>query len=145
MPRGILLDSSVVIPHLRGHLDLAAQVAPNEPLFLPLTALGELYKGVFKSIQPQKNRLLLETFLQTVGVLHPDTATAVYYAQISTDLEKKGTPIPENDVWNRGGGPGMRHATGRPGLPLQPCRWLAAFALVTHLGKGDKFPDSLTD
>ena len=99
MARGILLDSSVVIPHLRGHLDLAVQVAPNEPLFLPLTALGELYKGVFKSSQPQKNRLLLETFLQTVAVLHPDTATAVHYAQISADLEKKGTSIPENDVW----------------------------------------------
>ncbi len=99
MAQGILLDSSVVIPHLRGQLDLAAQVVPNEPLFLPLTALGELYKGVFKSSQPQKNRLLLETFLRTVAVLHPDTATAVHYAQISADLEMKGTPIPENDVW----------------------------------------------
>lgn len=99
MAQGILLDSSVVIPHLRGHLDLAAQVAPTEPLFLPLTALGELYKGVFKSSQPQKNQLLLETFLQTVAVLHPDTTTALHYAQISADLERKGTPIPENDVW----------------------------------------------
>ncbi len=99
MAQGILLDSSVVIPHLRGQLDLAAQVTPSEPLFLPLTALGELYKGVFKSSQPQKNRLLLETFLQTVAVLHPDTATALHYAQISADLERKGTPIPENDIW----------------------------------------------
>ena len=99
MAQGILLDSSVVIPHLRGRLDLAAQVAPAEQLFLPLTALGELYKGVFKSSQPQKNRFLLETFLQTVAVLYPDTATALHYAQISADLERKGTPIPENDVW----------------------------------------------
>lgn len=99
MARGILLDSSVVIPHLRGHLDLAARVASNEPLFLPLTALGELYKGVFKSSQPQKNRLLLETFLRTVALLHPDTATALHYARISVDLERKGTPIPENDIW----------------------------------------------
>ena len=99
MARGILLDSSVVIPHLRGRFDLAARVTPDEPLFLPLTALGELYKGVFKSSQPEKNRLLLETFLQTVAVLHPDTATALHYAQISADLEQKGTPIPENDVW----------------------------------------------
>ena len=77
MARGILLDSSVVIPHLRGRVDLASLVAPGEPLFLPLTALGELYKGVFKSGQPQKNRLLLETFLQTVAVLNPDITTAV--------------------------------------------------------------------
>jgi len=99
MAQGILLDSSVVIPHLRGKLDLTVQVPGSEPLFLPLTALGELYKGVFKSTQPEKNKLLIETFLQTVAVLHPDTATALYYAQISADLERKGTPIPENDVW----------------------------------------------
>jgi tRNA(fMet)-specific endonuclease VapC len=68
-------------------------------LFLPLKALGELYKGVFKSSQTQKNRLLLETFLQTMAVLHPDTATALHYAQISADLEQKGTLIPENDIW----------------------------------------------
>ncbi len=99
MARGILLDSSVVIPHLRGQLDLAAQVAPSEPLFLPLTALGELYKGAFKSSQSEKNVLLIETFLQTVALLHPDTSTAVHYAQLSLELERKGTPIPENDVW----------------------------------------------
>jgi tRNA(fMet)-specific endonuclease VapC len=69
------------------------------PLFLPLTALGELYKGVLKSSQPEKNHLLLNTFLQTVAVLHPDAATAMQYAQISADLEQIGTPIPENDVW----------------------------------------------
>ncbi len=68
-------------------------------MFLPLTALGELCKGAFKSSQPQKNRLLLETFLRTVALLHPDTATVVRYAQISVDLERKRTPIPENDVW----------------------------------------------
>jgi tRNA(fMet)-specific endonuclease VapC len=99
MALGVLLDSSVVIPHLRGHLDLASKSPSAEPLFLPLTALGELYKGVFKSSQPQKNRLLLEAFLQTVAVLHPDTATALHYAQISANLEQLGTPIPENDIW----------------------------------------------
>jgi len=99
MAQGILLDSSVVIPHLRGRLDLAAHVGPGESLFLPLTALGELYKGVFKSSQPQKNRLLLESFLKTVAVLHPDTATAIHYAQISSTLELNGRPIPENDIW----------------------------------------------
>jgi tRNA(fMet)-specific endonuclease VapC len=99
MAQGILLDSSVVIPDLRGHLDLATRVAPSEHLFLPLTALGELYKGVFKSSQPQKNRLVLETFLQSVAVLHPDIATTVHHAQICVELESKGTLIPENDVW----------------------------------------------
>ena len=58
-----------------------------------------LYKGVLKSATPEKNRAKLEPFLQTVAVLHPDTATALHYAQIATALERKGTPIPENDIW----------------------------------------------
>jgi tRNA(fMet)-specific endonuclease VapC len=97
--QGILLDTSVVIEHLRGRIDLAEKAPPTEPLFLPLTALGELYKGVLKSSVPEKNKAQLETFLQTVAVLHPDTATALHYAHIAALLESRGTPIPENDIW----------------------------------------------
>jgi len=63
MAQAILLDGSVVIPHLRGRLDLAIQTPAHETLLLSLIALGGLSQGVFKSAQPAKNRLLLETFL----------------------------------------------------------------------------------
>jgi tRNA(fMet)-specific endonuclease VapC len=99
MGRGVLLDTSVVIHHLRGKLDIGDHVAGPEPIFISLTALGELYKGVLKSRNPEKNRKQLDVFLQTVAVLHPDTATALHYAQIANALEQKGTPIPENDIW----------------------------------------------
>jgi tRNA(fMet)-specific endonuclease VapC len=99
MAYGILLDSSVVISHLRGKLNVAERIPGSEPIFLSLTALGELYKGVLKSRNPEKNREQLDDFLQTVAVLYPDTATAMHYAQIAIDLERKGTPIPENDIW----------------------------------------------
>lgn len=99
MAQGVLLDTSVVIDHLRGKIDIAENVPPAEPLFLPLTALGELYKGVLKSAAPEKNRANLERFLQTVAVLPSDTATALHYAEIAVALERKGTPIPENDIW----------------------------------------------
>ncbi len=99
MLQGILLDTSVVIEHLRGRINLAEKAPPAEPLFLPLTALGELYKGVLKSSVPEKTKAQLEMFLQTVAVLHPDTATAWHYAQIAATFESRGTPIPENDIW----------------------------------------------
>jgi hypothetical protein len=77
-----------------------------------------------------KNRLLLETFLRTVALLHPDTATVVRYAQISVDLERKRTPIPENDVWIAAVALECAKAAGHPRRPLQPRHRLAAFALV---------------
>jgi tRNA(fMet)-specific endonuclease VapC len=32
-------------------------------------------------------------------VVHPDDATAEIYANLAAELERKGTPIPENDIW----------------------------------------------
>jgi tRNA(fMet)-specific endonuclease VapC len=99
MAQSVLLDSSVVIPHLRGKLDLITPTLGVVHLYIPLVVLGELYKGALKSSQPEKNGRLIETFLKTVAVIHPDTATALHYARISAELDAKGTPIPENDVW----------------------------------------------
>lgn len=96
---GILLDSSVIIAHFRGKLDLFQLVRPEEPLFMPLTALGELLKGATRSAAPEKNRALIAALLQVVAVVNPDTATAESYAQTAAALEAKGRPIPENDIW----------------------------------------------
>ena len=42
--QGILLDSSVIIAHFRGKLDLFQLISPGEPLFMPLVVLGELFE-----------------------------------------------------------------------------------------------------
>ena len=96
---GILLDTSVVVAHLRGQIDIRALTAPTEPLFLPLTALGELYKGAEKSARPAHNRQVVDDFLQMVALLYPDSATAESYARAAVALEAKGQVIPENDLW----------------------------------------------
>ncbi len=97
--QGILLDSSAIIAHFRGKLDLFQLVAPGEPLFMPLVALGELLKGALKSGDPAKHQAKIMALLKVVAVLNPDSATAERYAQASVALEAKGQPIPENDLW----------------------------------------------
>ena len=96
---GILLDTSAVVAHLRGRIDIFALTAPDEPIFLPLVALGELYKGVEKSAHPARNHQLVDDFLQMSALLYPDTATAESYARAAVALEAKGQVIPENDLW----------------------------------------------
>ena len=96
---GIPLDTSVVIAHLRGRIDVLALTAPAEALFLPLVALGELYKGAEKSARSVHNRQLVDDFLQTAALLFPDRATAEIYAKAAVGLEAKGEVIPENDLW----------------------------------------------
>ena len=97
--KGVLLDSSVVIAYLRGRLDLREKVAPNEPLFLPLVALGELYKGALKSQRPSENLARINQLMAVMAVLNPDASTSMKYAETATELERRGELIPENDLW----------------------------------------------
>jgi tRNA(fMet)-specific endonuclease VapC len=96
---GILLDTSAVVAHLRGQIDLFSLTAPTEPLFVPLVALGELYKGAAKSARPVENRRVVDEFMQGAALLYPEEATAECYAQSALALESKGEVIPENDLW----------------------------------------------
>jgi len=98
-PKDILLDTSVAIAHLRGNINVLALANNQEELFLPLVALGELYKGALASHQPEYNRRKVDNFLLIAGLLNPDLATADAYAYVSVQLKCKGTPIPENDIW----------------------------------------------
>jgi predicted nucleic acid-binding protein len=90
--QGILLETSAVIAHLRGRIDLLALTTPTEPLFLPLVTLGELYKGAKKSARSAQNRKRVDDFLQIATLLYPDGATAEIYATAPVDLEFKGQP-----------------------------------------------------
>ena len=97
--QGILLDTSAVVAHLRGRIDIDTLKTPAETLFLPLVALGELYKGAEKSSRPLRERQLVDLFLQPVVLLHPDSTTAGIYAKVAVQLEAEGRIIPENDIW----------------------------------------------
>ena len=96
---GILLDTSAVIAHLRGRIDILALTIPAEPLFLPLVALGELYKGAEKSARSSLNRQRVDDFLQLAALLFPDSATAEIQAKAAVKMETRGQAIPENDIW----------------------------------------------
>jgi tRNA(fMet)-specific endonuclease VapC len=96
---GLLLDSSAIIAHFRGRLDLFGLVDTTAPLFMPLVALGELLKGALKSANPPKNREKIAELLKIVAVVNPDVATAERYAAVAAAMEAKGQPIPENDLW----------------------------------------------
>jgi hypothetical protein len=74
---GILLDTSVVVAHLRGRIDLQSLATADEPLFLPLVALGELYRGVLKSARPEFNRAKVDEGYAHSGERHLDCSRGV--------------------------------------------------------------------
>jgi tRNA(fMet)-specific endonuclease VapC len=96
----VLLDTTVVVDHLRGKDPLIAQrFKETGTLYLPLTALGELLYGAYNSAFEARGLKQIEDFLKICAVLNPDERTAALYGRTKADLARRGKPIPQNDIW----------------------------------------------
>ncbi|HBJ85162.1 MAG TPA: VapC toxin family PIN domain ribonuclease [Verrucomicrobiales bacterium] len=99
-PGSLALDTTAVVLHLRQRSVVVSQkLGAAHELYLPVTALGELWYGVEHSDNPARSREPLEEFLQEAIIIYPDDETAKTYARLKEHLSKAGTPIPENDLW----------------------------------------------
>lgn len=94
-----LLDTSPLIAHLRKKIDLYEVLDPELVLFTSLITIGELEKGVHRVDDPSRERKKMDALMPPLAILKPDESTAEQYGRIATELELKGTPIPENDLW----------------------------------------------
>ena len=96
----VLLDTSVVVDYLRQEdLSLLDQMEQAKDLYLPLVVLGELLFGAYKSQQKEETLSQVQEFLRACILLLPGEATAEFYGQIKANLSRKGSPIPQNDIW----------------------------------------------
>ncbi len=99
MVEPLLLDTSPIIAHLRGRIDIVQLIAQQSWVFTSFVTLGELTKGVHKAEDPAKERAKVDAFLASVSVLMPDKETTEIYGRIAADLEVRGQKIPTNDTW----------------------------------------------
>ena len=60
---------------------------------------GELWYGIKKSQQPEKSSKILEDLAFLIEPLPLPVTASEKYAEIRSSLEKKGTPIGNNDLW----------------------------------------------
>lgn len=70
-----------------------------QKVWLPVIVLGELYCGLRKCCNPKKERLRIGELGERCLIVGVDEAASVRYAEIFSDLEKKGSMIPINDIW----------------------------------------------
>ncbi len=99
--KSILLDTSAVISHMIGHADVSQCIRFAERCFLPLTALGELCHGIYKSQRMglTKETAKIERILHLAEILYPGKQTADQYGRMINALEAQGQRIPTNDIW----------------------------------------------
>ncbi len=94
-----LLDTNIIIGIFAGDPKIAAAVLRKQQVFLPVPALGELYRGVFGSVRRTQNLDRLEILISENPSLDCDATTARHYGELKQALRAKGRSIPENDLW----------------------------------------------
>jgi len=94
-----LLDTNIIIALLKGESAIAEEIDKAASIYIPVIVIGELYYGSLYSSNSKKNFEVIERLARRYNVLQIDEAAARSYGSIKTVLRKKGTPIPENDIW----------------------------------------------
>jgi len=94
-----LLDTNIVIGILSKNQYILQKIEKLNEVYIPITTIGELYYGAFKSQKTQKNLESINALIDNSNILGDDVETAKIYGEIKNNLKQKGRPIPENDIW----------------------------------------------
>jgi tRNA(fMet)-specific endonuclease VapC len=94
-----LLDTSIIIAFLGGEKEVYQKMIEANKLYTSVIVLGELLYGALNSSKPKENTQKILEFIKFCEVLEITMRTAKKYAEVKTNLRKKGRPIPENDIW----------------------------------------------
>jgi tRNA(fMet)-specific endonuclease VapC len=95
----LAVDTSAVISLFRGQKKALEHFNQAQEIWMPVTVLGELYCGLRKCNNPEKERLRIGDLRDRCLIVGVDEGTAIRYAEIYSNLEEKGTMIPLNDIW----------------------------------------------
>lgn len=96
-----MLDTNAYSAWRRGEPRVSGLVQEAERLSFSAIVAGELLHGFRNGTRYHKNRRELEDLLDQpeVTFVPVGRVTAERYAQVVTQLRRKGRPIPTNDIW----------------------------------------------
>ncbi len=101
IPKRLVLDTDIIIDHLRG-TSLSSLVSRlQDECALATTQVNsfELYYGAYKSKNVRVNLASVKGFLSTVTILEFDEAAAEKSGQVLAQLEAKGLAIDSRDLF----------------------------------------------
>ncbi len=101
---GVLIDSTVLIAHERGRLDLPEKLArrEDEEFFISVITASEILHGVHRAqdsrIRTQRSAFV-EAVLERFPILQVDLTTARIHSRVWADLAAAGILIGPHDLW----------------------------------------------
>lgn len=94
-----LLDTNAVIALFARDSSIEKLAADATDVFLPVTAVAELFYGAEKSARAEANRKRIEEIVSQRKVLTCEVATARWFGRVKYELRVRGRPIPDQDIW----------------------------------------------
>jgi len=95
----LAVDSNAVIAYREGVTEVCDLIDTADVLLLPAIVLGELLYGALNSANAVKNEDAVRKFAINSVLIPVDESVATRYAATRLALKRKGTPVPENDIW----------------------------------------------
>ena len=105
---GVLIDTSVLIGHELGTLDLdrigTERIGERGdlPFFLSVITVSELLHGAHRArdrVQRARRRAFVEGVIDALPLLPIDLMTARAHAELGAELAGRGAPIGTHDLW----------------------------------------------
>lgn len=97
----IMLDSNTYTHLFKGDKKVEEELIMSEAVYMSAIVIGELLAAFKGGIHYNKNKVEFDLFLDKFDVSFHDVSreTASIYSEIKYYLDKKGKPIPTNDLW----------------------------------------------
>jgi tRNA(fMet)-specific endonuclease VapC len=96
-----LLDTDTVIYSMKEMPAVVRRLEATRPAdrYLALITLGELFFGVFRSVQVERNLHRYRRFFARVKLLPFTPAVAERFGTIKADLARRGEMVADHDLW----------------------------------------------
>lgn len=98
IPKRIVLDTTVLIEHLRGKSDVINELEDAELATTVINAF-ELYFGAFKSRKVEKNLTAAKGLLSTLDLLYITDSSVEKAGRMLAELQAKGKHIEMRDLF----------------------------------------------
>lgn len=94
------MDTDICIHILRGNQRvLRRREEFQEDVAVSFMTVAELHYGAEKSVNPVKNRTLVDQFLLTVITIETNAWISRRFAKVKADLEREGVPLQDADIF----------------------------------------------
>ena len=95
----VVLDTNLAVKFLASDRQIQKRVAETDRVIISTIVLGELFYGARRSDRLEENLKRVNDFAAHSEVIDAGLETARRYGIIKAALRRKGTPIPDNDIW----------------------------------------------